>query len=60
MAVTSSRIPIPGPNPVNETTNEKMKAIASLSSHLYSLNDLSSAIGKLEQRQVTGKVVVRV
>ncbi|HEY9641903.1 MAG TPA: NAD(P)-dependent alcohol dehydrogenase, partial [Coleofasciculaceae cyanobacterium] len=35
-------------------------AIAPLIDHIYSLDELPSAIGKLEQRQVTGKVVVRV
>ncbi len=35
-------------------------AIAPLIDQTYSLNDLPSAICKLEQRQVTGKVVVRV
>lgn len=34
--------------------------IAPLIDHIYSLDELPAAIGKLEQRQVTGKVVVRV
>lgn len=35
-------------------------AIAPLIDHIYSLEELPAAIGKLEQRQVTGKAVVRV
>lgn len=36
------------------------RTIAPLIDHIYSLDELPAAIGKLEQRQVTGKVVVRV